>query len=176
MCFGWRQCFPGASGLQSKERLQLAFLFFFLKNREKGGGERRHMWRIRPHLSSSTLSARPLLPEPSLLPVSWWTGPRGHTHARKLFFLYLQHTTRTHLTVSLHLCPTLSPLPLCTGIANIEHTISLSVRSLSSRAPVGFKLLGRCGGAHIPGYCRREYSWLWQKLYTCDILTVKFAG
>lgn len=31
--------------------------------------KRRHMWRIRLHLSSSTLSSRPLLPEPSLLPM-----------------------------------------------------------------------------------------------------------
>lgn len=135
MCFGWRQCFPGASGLQSKERLQLAFLFFKKKKKKEGGG-RRHMWRIRPHLSSSTLSARPLLPEPSLLPVSWRTSPRGHTHACKLFFLYLQHTTQTHLTVSLHLCPTLTPSLWLFKKKKVhrdckhEHTISLSVRSL----------------------------------------------
>lgn len=95
----------------------LSFFFFFKRER---GGERRHMWRIRPHLSSSTLSARPLLPEPSLLPVSWWTSPRGHTHARKLFFLYLQHTTQTHLTVSLHLCPTLTPSLCAQGLQTLN--------------------------------------------------------
>lgn len=39
-----------------------------------GGWERHHMWRIRLHLSSFMLSARPLLLKPSLVPVN---QPRG---------------------------------------------------------------------------------------------------
>lgn len=59
-----------------------SWLSFKKKKKRVGLVGRHHMWRIRPHLSSSTLSAQPLLPEPPLLPVSWWTSPPGgHTHA-----------------------------------------------------------------------------------------------
>lgn len=178
MCFGWRQCVPGASGLQSKERLQLAFLW---KKKSVGGGVVRGgdatCGGLGP-ISHPPHSARPLLPEPSPLPVSCWTSPCGHRQAGNRFFFYLQPTT--HLAVSLHRCPTLAPSlwhlkKVCRDCKH-EHTISPFQCTLSFTSPVGFKLSGRCGGAHIPGYCRREYSWLWQKLYSCDILTVKFAG
>lgn len=133
------------------------------------------MWRIRPHLSSSTLSARPLLPEPSLLPVSWWTTPVDTCmHASYSFSTSNTQHKLTWLSLSLSVPPSSPPTPLPSALLTVhrdckhEHTISLSLSAPSFRARVGFKLLVWCGGAHIPGYCGREYSWLWQKLYSCD--------
>lgn len=130
------------------------------------------MWRIRPHLSSSTLSARPLLPEPSLLPVSWRTSPRGHACTQAILFLPPTHDTNSPDSLAPSPPPPPPPPPpaLLTVHRDCKHgyTISLFLSAPSFRARVGFKLLVWCGGAHIPGYCRRKYSWLWQKPYSYD--------
>lgn len=87
-----------------------SWLSFLKKEKERRGG-RQHMWRIRPHLSSFTLSAHPWLPEPSVLPVSW-TFPEDT------------------LTLSLHLLPTYVftwqslyisvPPPLCLSVVSLS--------------------------------------------------------
>lgn len=90
-------------------------------------------------------------------------------NTRELLLFHLQNTTQAHLPPSLCISvPPSSPLRHfypCTGIAN---TLSLFLSALFFKACVGFKLLVWWGGAHIPGYCRREYSWLWLKLCSCN--------
>lgn len=127
------------------------------------------MWRIRLHLSSSTLSARPLLPEPSLLPVSWWTSPVDMwTHASYFCSTSKTQHKLTWLPLSVSLSHPHPPFRLFYPCKEIANTFSLFLSTLFFKAWVGFKLLVWCGGAHISSYCRREYSWLWLKLCSCD--------
>lgn len=120
------------------------------------------MWRIRLHLSSSKLFARPLLPQPSQFPVN---------PLHKLFLPPTQDTSSPVFSPSLSL--PYPPTPQPPGSFNRAQgrqtwAIYLFLCAPSLRAWIGFKLLVYCGGAHIPGCCVSNRSWLWQKLRGYD--------
>ena len=123
MCFGFRQCFPGASGLESKEWLQLAFLKKKRKGATCGGlGSIFHPPRSLLALYYRSHHCSPCASEPAP-----WTNTYSHPHAfahTYTHFFYCMSNTEHKLTCLHPILSTLSSAQLIQPWACKQQSLS----------------------------------------------------